>query len=444
MSSTKQHPLRVIGLLPRRAQALLVANAVNSFGAGLVMPFLLVYFRDIRGLDIRTGPACIAIVGICSFGSGLVWGHLLDKLSYRLVMPTVMIIAGVGSGLYAVADRAWVALAVSALYGLGMGGVGTVTKTMFATVVPKEHRTLTFGLEFTLFNAFVGLGVLVGGFVAAGTLSSYQVLYLGDGLSFIVTAVAFVLLLPKTAEKQSHPAEADAPKPSYRSVLRIPALTLALLSMLLVAAVSLGQFQSALPGYVTLNGAVTPHGISVAFVANVVVIVITQFVLMPRLSGMRRSTLISLSGVLAAASWVCVFCAGLTSGTAALVTLIAGVAIFSVAEVIVIPIVAGLINSLVTDEVRGRTNALFSLVISGGMILGPLTTAALLDFDHGKVLVVVLALGSLLVPVAGRALRRSLSDEHDCPVAEAGNATEADGNATEAEPDDELVAAGRA
>jgi hypothetical protein len=91
MSSTKQHPLRVIGLLPRRAQALLVANAVNSFGAGLVMPFLLVYFRDIRGLDIRVAPAAIAVFGLCSCCSGLVWGHLLDKLSYRLVMPTVMI-----------------------------------------------------------------------------------------------------------------------------------------------------------------------------------------------------------------------------------------------------------------------------------------------------------------------------------------------------------------
>ncbi|MET8274535.1 MULTISPECIES: MFS transporter [unclassified Streptomyces] len=432
MPSTKQHPFRVIGLLPRRAQGLLVANAVNSFGAGLVMPFLLVYFRDIRGLDIRIGPAAIAVTGLFSFGSGLVWGHLLDKLSYRLVMPTVMVIAAVGTGLYAIADRPWIALAVSAVYGLGMGGVGTVTKTMFATVVPKEHRTLTFGLEFTLFNAFVGLGVLVGGLVAAGTLGSYQLLYLGDGLSFLIVAAAFVVLLPKTAEKQDHPAEADAPKASYRSVLRIPALTLALAGMLLCATVSLSQFQSALPGYVTLNDSVTPRGISVAFIANVVVIVLAQFLLMPRLTGMRRSALISVSGVLSAASWVCVFFAGLTSGTAALVTLIAGVAIFSVAEVIVIPIVATLINGLVTDEVRGRTNALFSFVISGGMILGPLITTGLLEVDHGRVLIVVLAVGSLLVPLAGLRLRRSLSDEHDRPAAEA---------ATEAETDGELAAA---
>ncbi|MFJ6756245.1 MULTISPECIES: MFS transporter [unclassified Streptomyces] len=436
MSSTKQNPLRVIGLLPRRAQALLVANAVNSFGAGLVMPFLLVYFGDIRGLDIRIGPAAIAVTGLCSFGSGLVWGHLLDKLSYRLVMPVVMIIAGVGTGLYAIADRPWIALAVSALYGLGMGGVGTVTKTMFATVVPKEQRTLTFGLEFTLFNAFVGLGVLVGGLVASGTLRSYQLLYLGDGLSFVITAAAFLVLLPKTAEKPQHKAaaDADAPAPSYRSVLRIPALALALFCMLLCATVSLSQFQSALPGYVTVNDAVTPGGISVAFIANVVVIVLAQFLLMPRLDGVRRSTLISASGVLSAASWVCVFFAGMTSGTAALVTLIAGVAIFSVAEVIVIPIVAALINGLVTDEVRGRTNALFSFVISGGMILGPLLTTALLEVDHGRALIVVLAVGSLLVPLAGLKLRRSLPDEQDIPAAKAATTAEA-------ESDGELAAA---
>ncbi|MEU9002074.1 MFS transporter [Streptomyces sp. NPDC048551] len=446
MSSTKHHPLRVIGMLPRRAQALLVANAVNSFGAGLVMPFLLVYFGDVRGMDIRIAPAAIAVTGLCSFGSGLVWGHLLDKLSYRLVMPVVMLIAGVGTGLYALADRPWIALAVSALYGLGMGGVGTVTKTMFATVVPKEHRTLTFGLEFTLFNAFVGLGVLVGGLVAAGTLRSYQLLYLGDGLSFVITALAFMVLLPKSAEKQHRKpgADADAPKPSYRTVLRTPALALALFGMLLCATVSLSQFQSALPGYVTVNDAVAPRGISVAFIANVVVIVLAQFLLMPRLATVRRSTLISASGVLSAASWVCVFLAGLTSGTAALVTLVVGVAIFSVAEVIVIPIVAALINGLVTDEVRGRTNALFSFVISGGMILGPLLTTALLDVDRGRVLIVVLAAASLLVPLAGLRLRRSLSDEHDRPAPEAAPEAApgaAAGAAADAEPEDELAPA---
>ncbi|MFD0375375.1 MFS transporter [Streptomyces sp. NPDC127112] len=444
MSSTKQHPLHVLGLLPRRAQALLAANAVNSFGAGLVMPFLLVYFGDVRGLDIRTGPAAIAVTGLCSFCSGLVWGHLLDKFSYRIVMPVVMVIAGVGTSLYAVADRPWTALAVAALYGLGMGGVGTVTKTMFATVVPKEHRTLTFGLEFTLFNAFVGIGVLVGGLVAAGTLRSYQLLYVGDGLSFLITAVAFLVLLPKSAQPSRPQAagDPDAPKPSYRTVLATPALALALLGMLLCATVSLSQFQSALPGYVTVNGAVTPRGISVAFIANVVVIVLAQFLLMPRLTKVRRSTLISASGVLSAASWACVYFAGLTSGTAAVVTLVAGVAIFSVAEVIVIPVVAALINGLVTDEVRGRTNALFSFVISGGMILGPLLTTALLDVDHGRVLIVVLAIGSLLVPLAGLRLRRSLTDEHDLPEAKAEAGSEAENaTGTEAAPQGEPAAA---
>ena len=416
MSSVKESFV-LIGRLPGRAQALLMANAVNAFGAGLVMPFLLVYLRDIRGMDIQVAPTAVAVFGVFSFASGLLWGDLLDRFSYRLIMPTVMLLAGAGSALYALVDRPWEAFAVSALYGVGMGGVGTVTKTMFATVVPEQQRTLIFGLEFTLFNAFVGVGVLVGGLFAGGGLRSYQLLYVGDGLTFVITAVAFLMLLPKTALLHAPTAEAaqqeQGPRPSYRSVLRVPGLAVALLALLLAMSFSLGQFQSALPGYVTLNDAVTPRGISAAFFANVVVIVLAQFLLVPRLSHLRRSTLIAGSGIFSAISWVLVLLAGLTSGTAALCLFVAGVAVFSLAEVIVIPIVAALINGFVSDDVRGRTNALFSLVISAGSILGPLITSALLEVNSGRILIVVLAAGSLLVPVVGLRLRRSLRPEQD-------------------------------
>ena len=220
--------LSVIRRLPGRAKVLLLADFVNAFGVGMVMPFLLIYLSQVRHINIRIAAAALAVSAVASFASGLAWGSLLDRYRHRIVMPAVMVLAAVGTGLYAFAGRPWIAIAVAVLGGLAQGGIGPVVRTMFATAVPPRERTVFFGLQFGIFNAAVGLGVLLGGLLVNGTLERYQLLYVADGITFLFMAAVLVVSPGDTVKEQDDDENEDddadeaaaGPKPSYRTVLR--------------------------------------------------------------------------------------------------------------------------------------------------------------------------------------------------------------------------------
>jgi MFS family permease len=419
MTVPSDHVFAVLARLPRRAKVLLGADAVNAFGAGMTLPFLLIYLSQIRHVDIRVAAAALSVSAFFSFFAGLAWGSLLDRYRHRIVMPAVMLLAGVATALYAVADTAPTAVAVAALTGVAMGGVGPVVRTMFATAVSPSDRTQFFGLQFGLFNAAIGLGILAGGLLVDGSLGRYQLLYLVDGITFVFMAV-ILLISPGRDGKESAGEDGDdpaagRPKPSYRSVLGNPVLVLIVVTMTLAATFYYGQFQSVLPGYLTISHAVSPRGISAAFVVNVVVVVLAQFVVMPRLRQVRRTTWLTTSGVLWAVSWLLVLWAGQSDGWTALALLIVSSVPFAVAEVMVTPILAALLNDVAADNIRGRANALFTLSTTAGSIIGPAIAAALLTVEGGIPLVAGLAVGCLLMLIPAALLRRRLGEEMDKP-----------------------------
>ncbi|MFG1811841.1 MFS transporter [Streptomyces sp. NPDC049040] len=407
--------LAVLKRLPGRARILLLADFVNAFGVGMVMPFLLIYLSQVRHINIRIAAAALAVSAIASFMSGLVWGSLLDRYRHRIVMPSVMVLAAIGTSLYALADRAWIAIGVATLLGLAQGGIGPVVRTMFATVVPPKERTVFFGLQFGIFNGAVGLGVLLGGLLVNGSLGRYQLLYVVDGITFLFMAVV-LLVAPSSAAKDDAQDEDEGDagqKPSYRTVLRNPVVMLIIATMSLAAVFYYGLFESVLPGYLTINHAVSPRGVSGWFVVNVVVVVLAQFVVMPRLGQVRRTTWLTASGLLWGASWLLVLLAGRSSGSTALVLLFVSSVPFAVAEVMVTPVLAALLNDVVDDRVRGRANALFAFAITGGSIIGPAIAAALLPVGKGVPLVAALAVGCLLMLIPTVVLRRRLGSDTD-------------------------------
>ncbi|MEH0927112.1 MFS transporter [Micromonospora sp. CPCC 205558] len=409
--------LAVLRRLPGRAQILLLADGVNAFGIGMVLPFLLIYLTEVRHINIRVAAAALAVTAVASFLSGLVWGALLDRYRHRIVMPAVMLLAAIGSCLYAFVDRPGVAIAVAALVGIAGGGVGPVVRTMFATVVPPKERTVFFGLQFGVFNAAVGLGVLLGGVLVNGTLGRYQLLWIINGLTFLFMAV-FLAVAPIEAGKKpaQEVGDADAgPKPSYRLVLRNPVVVLIIATMSLAAVFYYGLFESVLPGYLTINHAVPARGVAGAFVINVVVVVVAQFVVIPRLGQVRRTSWLTASGLLWGVSWLLVLAAGQSSGTTALVLLFVSSVPFGAAEVMVTPVLAALLNDVVDDQVRGRANALFAFATTGGSIAGPAIAAAMLPVGNGVPLVAGLAVGCLFMLLPTALLRRRLGSDADKP-----------------------------
>ncbi|MFD8263151.1 MFS transporter [Streptomyces griseoluteus] len=426
-----------------RTRAVLAVNAVNSFGGGLVLPFLWIYLGQVRGLASWVPAATLAVQAATAVVGGLVWGAVLDRVAPRPVVTLVMCVAGAGTALYAGAVSAAAALAAALVYGLGISGVGTVLRFLYAGAATARERGLAFSADYAVFNAMTGLGVLVGGLVAAGgpgsSATRFAALYLVDGATFLLAGLAFLVLLPRVgaaASKSTAQEGESASAAGYREVLRQPVLTVLFATLALCSLVSYGQLRSGLPGYLTADGAVGPEGLSGTFAVNIVVAVLTQVALGERVQRVRRSVVLSATGALWTAAWLLVLVAGRQQGTAATVSAMLGVLLLSVGEALVFPVLTGLLNDLAVERVRGRVNAMLSVAVSAGSVAGPLLAGATLPVAGGLVLIVALAGAGVAVVLVGAALRRVLPGAADLPApdGEATGAADAAGTTGSADP----------
>ncbi|MFJ6834162.1 MFS transporter [Streptomyces sp. NPDC091209] len=412
------NPFAVVREFSFRTRAVLAVNAVNSFGGGLVLPFLWIYLSQVRGLASWIPAATLAVQAATAVAGGLVWGAVLDRVAPRPVVTLVMGVAGVGTALYAVATTAPLALTAAVVYGLGISGVGTVMRYLYAGAATARERGLAFSADYAVFNAMTGLGVLVGGVAAASGPGSraarFMALYVADGATFLVAGAAFLLLLPRI-ERAGGAKKAAEGSVGYREVLGQRSLAVLLATLTLCSLVSYGQLRSGLPGYLTAGGAVGAEGLSGTFAVNIVVAVVTQVLLGERVQRVRRSTVLGVTGVLWAAAWALVLVAGRQHGTAATVLAMAGVLLLSVGEALVFPVVTGLLNDLADDRARGRVNAMLSVAVSTGSVAGPLLAGIALPHAHGLPLVVLLVAASAAVALVGPALRRVLPRDADLP-----------------------------
>ncbi|MFF3177764.1 MFS transporter [Streptomyces sp. NPDC057900] len=444
-------PLATLREFSPRTRVVLSVNALNSFGGGLVLPFLWIYLSEVRGLPAWVPAVTLAVQAATAVVGGLLWGSLLDRFPPRTTVPVVMAVAGVGTALYAQATGVYTALAAALVYGFGISGVGTVLRYLYAGAASARERGLAYSADYAVFNAMTGLGVLVGGLVASMDVGSravrFTVLYLADGATFLLAGTALFWLLPKVVEaagKRAAESAAGKRRAGYREVLTQRHIGLLLAALAVCSLVSYGQFRSGLPGYLTQGGALGPEGISGAFAVNILVAVGAQVLLADRIQRIRRSTVFAVSGAVWAVAWALVLAAGLRDGGSALVLAMAGVVLLSVGEALVFPVVTSLLNDLAAEHIRGRVNALLSVAVSTGSVAGPALAGALLPWADGLGLMAALLAGCLAVVAVAVRLRTVLGLRVDLPAPEEKAAEEADVPAAAAPSAPDPVAAGSA
>ncbi|MEU9445604.1 MFS transporter [Streptomyces sp. NPDC048304] len=421
--------LAAVRELTPRTRIVLGVNAVNSFGGGLVLPFLWIYLSKVRGLPTWVPSTTLAVQAATAVVGGLLWGAVLDRFPPRTTVPLVMAVAGAGTALYAQATGAVTAVIAAVVYGFGISGVGTVLRFLYAGAASARERQLAYSADYAVFNAMTGFGVLVGGAVAsldAGSRAArFAALYLADGATFWLAGAALFWLLPRAVEAggTGDGDDATAGRRGYRDVLTQRHVGALLAALTLCSLVSYGQFRSGLPGYLTKDGAVGAGGVSGAFAVNIVVAVVAQVLLAERLQRVRRSTVLAVSGATWAAAWALVLIAGERGGGSALGLALAGVVLLSVGEALVFPVVTSLLNDLAPETMRGRVNALLSVAISTGSVAGPALAGLTLPVADGIGLIAVLVFACLAVVAVAVRLRTTLGATSDLPAADGAQST---------------------
>src|SRR5579871_2097475 len=203
--------------LPRDVWLLQAGGVINSFGNGVVLPFLVIYLHDVRGFGLGTAGLVVGVSAAAQLTAGIFAGPLIDRVGPRPTLACGLVTQAIGFGLLPLVRHPWEAFVLLATEGAGSAGFWPSQSTLVARLTPRARRHAAFAQQRVTMNLGIGLGGIAGGFIAhVRSPGTFTALFLLDALTFLgYVAVAFIVDDPGVAPSE----QAEAPA-SYRAVLR--------------------------------------------------------------------------------------------------------------------------------------------------------------------------------------------------------------------------------
>ena len=354
--------------LPREVWLLQLGGVMNSFGNGLILPFLVIYLHDVRGFTLGIAGLVVATSAAAQLTAGIVAGPLVDRLGARIVLGCGLVMQSIGFGLFPLVRSPWQAFLLIAIEGAGSAGFWPSQSTLIARLTPAARRHAAYAQQRVTMNLGIGVGGLVGGLIASvAQPTSFTVLFVVDAATFLayLAVLAFIHDPGLAADEQS-----DTPS-SYRAVLR-DRLFLRLWSLNFLFVAAGYSLFTLLPPFARDYAQLSERQIGVVFFVNTSVIVIVQLPISRAIEGHRRLRALALMPLLWVVSWLMVDASGywLTGGAAFLVILVA-LAIFGVGECFHGPAHQALVAEIAPGHLRGRYFAVHSLSWGLAGTVGP-------------------------------------------------------------------------
>ena len=366
--------------LSRPVLILQAGNALNYFGYGLVLPFEIIYLHQIRGFSTATaGLVLAAIMGTAAIVTPPT-GALLDRYSAKAIVVAGSLASAFAYAGFAFVGRPWQAFACSIVGGAGLGAAGTANRTLVVRLVTPEQRAAAFALNRVAGNFGVGAGATVAGFTIASAqrLSSFQVLYFFDAVTFAAFALIVLAALPSPRAVTVTAADADGT--GFRAVARDRVFVTVIALNVVLVVVGHTFFSNILSPFAKAHTPVGPAAIGIIFLVNTSFIVIAQIPAVRVVARIRRTRAFAAASALFAVSLLAVLPATLIHSELAAASLLAGVAIvFAVGEVVHILVLGPLVADMAPAHLLGRYLSLYSLTFTLSLAIGPAIGGRLLQ-----------------------------------------------------------------
>lgn len=389
---------------------MLVGVGVDALGVGLVLPFLVIYLHEVRGLAVATVGVLVAlpaVVGLVLVGP---IGMLVDRLGPRRVQMAALVCSALGAMVLAGADTVRLASVAMLLTGVGHAAFWPANQSLVAAVLPSELRTRFFGISFTMLNAGIGIGGVIGAvYVSVDDPSTFTHLYLLDALSFLGPLAVLAGPLRHLGGPVAVPEHAPGGG-AYHEVLQDRVFRRLLVVVFFSAFVGYGQIEAGWTAYSRLVAEVSTRTIGVAFAVNTALIVVLQLLVLRHLHNRRRTHVLAVLAVVWAVAWTVMGAAGMMPGTVtAAVLVVASMGVFALGETLLAPIAPAITNDLAPEHLRGRYNAVASLSFQTAAISAPVSAGFLIGHAMPSTYVVTLLAGCVAFGVLSLRLARDIS-----------------------------------
>ncbi|MEH1165819.1 MFS transporter [Micromonospora sp. CPCC 205539] len=405
--------------LPRRPEArrILVGTLLSAIGRGLTLPFLFIYLTDVRGLTDTHAGLVIGWYGAVTLALSPLGGTLIDRFGARRVVVPCLLIEAVGTGSLSLVHSTGSALLVMTVVAIGSSAIWSGQNTILASLTDDGERQRVFGLNFALLNLGIGIGGMTSGaIVDTARPGTFQTIYLLDAVSYVIPAL-ILLTLPGVGHRLGSLARGEKGSTGgYLTVLRDRPFRRLVIFGLILTTCGYAQIEVGFAAYAVRVAEVGPRVVAWALAANTVMIVLAQLVVIRRIEGRSRTGALVVVGAVFAAAWLVLGVAGVVSTDNAVLAALCVVtcsAIFGFGETMLSPVMPALTNALATDELRGRYNAMSSMIFGISGVIGPVTAGPLIGAANGMVWVAVVVGGCLVASLVALSLRRLLTVEQD-------------------------------
>ncbi|MEU5529794.1 MFS transporter [Micromonospora chersina] len=406
--------------LPARPEArrILIGTLLSAVGRGLTLPFLFIYLTDVRGLSDARAGLVIGWFGAVTLALSPLGGTLIDRFGARRVVLPCLVVEAIGTGSLALVDSTATAFGVMTLIAIGSSAIWAGQNTILASLTGDGERQRVFGLNFALLNLGIGVGGLISGAVVdVARPVTFQAIYMLDAVSYLMPGL-ILLSLPHVGHRlaQHRAADTGTAPGGYLTVLRDRPFRRLVLFGLVLTTCGYAQIEVGFAAYSVRVVEVSPRVVAWALAGNTVMIVLSQLLVIRRMEGRSRTGALAAVGAVFATAWLVLGAAGVVgTGNALLAALgvVACSAIFGFGETMLSPVMPALTNALATDELRGRYNAMSSMIFGISGVIGPVTAGPLIGAAHGRLWVAVVVGGCLTASVLALSLRPLLTAAQD-------------------------------
>ncbi len=404
--------------LPVRAEArrLLLGTLLSAVGVGMTLPFLYIYLTDVRGIDATVVGLVLGWMGLLSLLVAGPAGTLIDRYGARLVMLPLFVVDAVGVAGYSEVHAPWQAFLAATFTATGGPAIFAGFNTLLTSLTDEHERQRVFGLNFAVLNLGIGLGGIVSGFIAdVHHPGSFQVLYLIDAIAVLLPGV-ILLTMPGVGRPVQRAAGARRDEGGYRDVFADRAFRRFTIYGLLLMTCGYAQIEVGLPAFAFSVGHVSTRVVAWGLAANTMTIVVAQLFVLRMLQGRSRSRALAGVGALIGVSWLILGAGGFAASVSPVLPVLGVVlctVVFACGETMMSPVMPAVTNALAPEALRGRYNAVGSMIFGVTGILGPITAAPLIGHGLAGVWLALIVAGSFAAAVVALSLRRLLTPEAD-------------------------------
>lgn len=341
--------------LPRAAWVLFFGTFLNKFGA-FVVPFLTLYLTQ-QGYSVTDAGIAIGAYGVGGLFASLLGGHLADKMGRRETIALSMFSGAATMMLLSQAHQFALIVTLTALAGLTSEFYRPASSALLTDLVPPAQRVTAFATLRMAFNAGFAFGPAMAGLLAA---CGYFWLFAGDAATSVLYGLVALMALPRG----EHNPLTNAPWSAALKVLRSDRQLHQLLAANFVIGLVFFQVASTFGLYVTQLGfSPATYGVLVSLNGALVVLVELPLTTVTRRFPTRH--------VMAAGYVIAGVGFALNYFARTVPALTACVVIFTLGEMITMPMASAYMADLAPANMRGRYLGVSALTWSVALIIGP-------------------------------------------------------------------------